>query len=334
VPTNFAYDQGTDTLTLEFSGLPEDEYSLTLFSGNGAFEDVVGNDLDGEPVWPLPSGDGVAGGDFFVNFSADVTTSPFPVPLVAIQPTGSLVYEGTEMRVIGNTGDTDSFTLDIDADQTVTIILDPEATLHGSVALYDPSLTLMASISAGAVGEDAVIQTIPVGLAGTYTITVSGVGGTTGTYDLQAVLNAAAEGEAHDGPANDVLASAEDIEGSFIALDGGAERGAVVGELATGGDEDWHSFVLAAGDVITLAVTSLDGGSASVQLYGPGGGVLAAGVPADNNVNEAITDFTAAAAGAYYARAAGEGAYGLVIVRDGTFDFQAEDTQDITTTGT
>ena len=42
---------------------------------DGAFEDLAGNDLDGEPAaFPLPpeqSGDGFAGGDFVVHFALD-----------------------------------------------------------------------------------------------------------------------------------------------------------------------------------------------------------------------------------------------------------------------
>ncbi|MFV2070562.1 MAG: Ig-like domain-containing protein, partial [Pirellulales bacterium] len=57
------YDPTTSTLTLQFASIPEDTYTLTLFSGDGAFEDLVGNDLDGEPLaFPIPpntSGDGV-----------------------------------------------------------------------------------------------------------------------------------------------------------------------------------------------------------------------------------------------------------------------------------
>jgi len=69
--TSFTYDPATWTLMLYYTAVPQDAYTLTLISGDGYFEDTLGNDLDGEPVWPLPSGDGVAGGDFFVNFLID-----------------------------------------------------------------------------------------------------------------------------------------------------------------------------------------------------------------------------------------------------------------------
>ncbi len=46
---SFGYDATGTILTLHYSGLTEDSYSLTLFSGDGQFEDQVGFNLDGEP---------------------------------------------------------------------------------------------------------------------------------------------------------------------------------------------------------------------------------------------------------------------------------------------
>ena len=84
-PTLFNYDSVTSTLTVQYENLPEEQYALRFISGNGAFEDLVGNDLDGEPLaFPVPpntSGDGIVGGDFVVNFTTDIVTSPYPMPL-------------------------------------------------------------------------------------------------------------------------------------------------------------------------------------------------------------------------------------------------------------
>jgi len=48
--SSFSYSAGGTVLTLNYTNLPEDKYTLTLLSATGRFEDVVGNDLDGEPV--------------------------------------------------------------------------------------------------------------------------------------------------------------------------------------------------------------------------------------------------------------------------------------------
>ena len=49
-PTIFSYDASTSTLTLEYTDLAEDGYRLTLLSGDEAFEDLAGSNLDGEPL--------------------------------------------------------------------------------------------------------------------------------------------------------------------------------------------------------------------------------------------------------------------------------------------
>src|SRR5262249_38465783 len=96
-PTSFTFSADGTQVTLNYAGLPEDNYTLTLISGNGRFEDLAGFDLDGEPVaWPIPpnkSGNGTPGGNFFVHFSMDNPTSAFPTPLTAKPPVGSLIYD-------------------------------------------------------------------------------------------------------------------------------------------------------------------------------------------------------------------------------------------------
>ena len=81
-PAAYAWTN-SHTLQLQFSNLPDDGYTLTLFSRAGAFQDVAGNILDGEPHSPfaLPSGDGQLGGNFFVHFAADADSAAFPTPL-------------------------------------------------------------------------------------------------------------------------------------------------------------------------------------------------------------------------------------------------------------
>ena len=86
------YDVDTHTLTVSFLQLAEDDYTLTLFSE--AFKDVHGNELDGENeglvIPPDVSGDGTAGGDFHLEFSADIVVQSFPGPLNPILPPVSL----------------------------------------------------------------------------------------------------------------------------------------------------------------------------------------------------------------------------------------------------
>lgn len=218
----FLYNPVGSTLSIHYSSLPEDLYTLTLRSGDGAFEDLLGNDLDGEPlVFTIPpnvSGDGVTGGDFFVNFDLDHVTGPFPTPLEPKLPAGSLIYDPLASGLINSPIDTDSFTLELDSIQTLSVLVESDQSLQSTVQVFDPDGVSLGSAQASSAGGPAFLQTLSVNKAGTYTITVGGAGGTTGSYTVQSILNAALEDEELDGPANDTLASAQDINGAFIGL--------------------------------------------------------------------------------------------------------------------
>ena len=233
-PSSFSYDPTGTTLTIHYASLPEDRYTLTLLSADGRFEDAVGNNLDGEPLaWPIPpnqSGNGVEGGNFFVDFWMDAPDPrAFPTPLTAVAPNGSLIYDPSAGAVIGPVGDTDSFTISLDAGQTITALVDPGPGLQPTVTVRDPSGAIIATASAGAAGADAVAQTAAVSTAGAYTLTVGSLASTTGKYTVQVFLNAALEAESYDGAANNSASTAQNIDNSFISLGTGVSRGAVLG---------------------------------------------------------------------------------------------------------
>jgi len=321
VPVGVNYDAPSSTLTLDFVNLPEDNYTLTLFSGDGNFEDLVGNDLDGEPLVPttVPSGDGEAGGDFLVHFENEFDTISFPTPLAATGPVGSLVHDGNQQGNISQAGDVDAFTLEVDGGQTIAFIVDGDATLQASVVVEDLSGTPVAT-STVAAGETAVIQALPT-VAGTYTVRVSGAAGSTGNYELHAILNAAVEEEAHGGAANNDVVSAEDIDGSFVELGpGSAARGAVIGQA--GSDSDVFKFTVAQDQSVSLALGSQLPGGLSLELLDAGGSVLATGVSTSaNNFDQGISNFVATAAGTYHARVSGAiSEYNLIVTRGAEFD--------------
>ena len=235
-PTSFSYDPTGTTLTLNYTSLPDDRYTLTLLSADGRFEDVAGNNLDGETTtstWPIPphqSGNGTEGGNFVVDFWADAAASlPFPTPLTPVAPSGSLIYDPSVIGAIGPATDTDSYTINLDAGQTVTVLTDPASGLRPSLQLRNPSGTVIATASSTAANYDAVIQPVAVSVAGTYTVTIGSLASTTGKYTLQIFLNAALEAESHNGASNNTLSAAQNIDGSFISLGTGESRGAVLG---------------------------------------------------------------------------------------------------------
>ena len=143
-----------------------------------------------------------------------------------------MIYNGTAAGTIGLATDSDSFTIDLDAGQTLTALLHPAAGLQPTVSITGPGGVTAGPVAAVAVGQDALLQTMVISTAGTYTVTISSLDGvTTGRYTLQLTLNAALESEEHNGAADDTLATAQDIDGSFITLAGGAQRGAVVSAI-------------------------------------------------------------------------------------------------------
>ncbi|KKM04276.1 hypothetical protein LCGC14_1765860, partial [marine sediment metagenome] len=176
----WSYDPDTSTLILEYTDLPDGQYLLTLLSGDGGLENLLGWDLDGETetnTWPIPpstSGDGAEGGDFLVNFEWDCTAIAFPGAMEAKQPLGSLIYDPMVVGLINQDGDTDSYTIDVDANQAITIVVDPDATLWPTIELLDPGSNSIGIATAFTPGDDAVLQTIATNGPGTYTVTIGG----------------------------------------------------------------------------------------------------------------------------------------------------------------
>ena len=311
-----SYSLVGSTLTVNYSNLPEDAYTLTLKSGPAGFLDSSGRQLDGEPMWPLPpnqSGNGVDGGDFFVQFTLDSATKAFPTPLAARQPLGSLVYAGSTSTNIGLAGDTDSFTINLDAGQSLTVIADPSGSLQPTISVTGPG-GAVGSTSAPAAGQTAVLQTAPINAAGLYTITIGGAGSSTGATSVEVNLNAAAESEAEGGPSNDALAGAQDLDGAFVSLGGAGSRAAVLG---IGGGTDHFSFTLSTGDVVSLAL----GGSGTLKLLNSAGTQVALG-SLGVNADRVISGYEVLSPGTYYAQLSGGTAtdYNLTIVKNALFD--------------
>ena len=105
------------------------------------------------------------------------------------------------------------------------------------------------------------LQNLPIGEAGTYAMTVTGLGETTGQFIGRLLLNANVEFETHGGDSNDSMATAQDIEPAMLPLGAGsAERAAVVGYLGgnTFPGEYWRDFEVnvAAGDVLDVATST------------------------------------------------------------------------------
>jgi len=71
-------------------------------------------------------------------------TGPYPVPLDAVLPLGSLIHDPVASGSLDTIGETDTFTIDLDAGQTLTLRLTPgDPSLLGRIELLDPVATVL-----------------------------------------------------------------------------------------------------------------------------------------------------------------------------------------------
>lgn len=251
-------------------------------------------------------------------------TVAFPEPLIAQSPLGGLIYNGAVSGAIQSGGDTVSFTLPVNANETITVDVHPDANLQPTIAITDPANNVIGVSTAAAVGQEDVLQTVPADITGTYTITVSGATNSTGNFTVQVTLNAALDLAAHGGPENNTLATAQDISVSSFPLTATADRMAVVGHFE--GTDDFYSFSLQAGQFSTIALSLASSASVALQLE-DGNDVLASGVSGTQNVSLIIHNFVAPAAATYFARLTGTGQsdYSLIVTRSADFEQEPDD---------
>ncbi len=255
-PTSFSFDSTDTILTINFSNLPQDNYTLTLLAPG--FKDRAGYILDGEPGAPptlVPSGNGVEGGNFFVDFTLRHGTEAAPIAFSPVAPVGDQIYKGSFTDVIANPPATpNTYTVNLAANQTLTLDLTSDANLQGTIAVYDPSNNLIGTATASAQGAEALLQTVPITSGGIYTIDVGGANNTEGLFNIQAMLNAASTTGTHG-----TLGTAQDLSGSFLPLGGTSSRGAVLGSI--------NQLVVNTGD----AYASERGGPGVVVVANAGG---------------------------------------------------------------
>ena len=103
-----SYQVSTNEFTVNVLGgdLAPGDYRLSLVAGG--LQNPFGTPLDG-------NGDGSSGDDFQTFFTIA------PVPPVALNPLGSLIYQQQAGGSIGTAGESDLFSIELDADQTLTV---------------------------------------------------------------------------------------------------------------------------------------------------------------------------------------------------------------------
>jgi hypothetical protein len=212
VTTGFTLSADHTSVTYALGGLSDGTVIVTIPAGT--VTDAFGN--------PMLAG-------YSATYGVDVTTAPFPTPLAALNPAGSLVFQGSTTGVIDVASDTDTFTLAVDPGQTITVLLTPtSSSLQPTVQVLDPSTAVLGTATAAAVGQNALLQTIPAGTAGTYSIVVGAANSTVGHYTVQVTLNAQLD-TASDGstPVQSLDGGALDVEPGPVTINRAAAVGTV-----------------------------------------------------------------------------------------------------------
>jgi hypothetical protein len=156
---------------------------------------------------------GNQGATFTGNYSVDLVTASYPTPLSAKNPLGSLIYDPAVPGIISFADDTDTFILNVDPGQTISVKVAPTSTtLQPKVQIVDPTNAVIGSGTAGFANQNALIQPVAATMGGTYQIVVGSAAGSLGGYTVQVTLNAALENEGNIvGATNDSLNSSARI---------------------------------------------------------------------------------------------------------------------------
>ena len=210
------YQIGTNQLEFDIVGgpLPFGDYELRITAG---LTNPFGTELDG-------NSDGISGDDF-VSYFTVVTPPP-----IGLLPQGSMIYEQTAFTSIVSPIDADLFGVELDARQSLTVIVRGDATLTPAIEIYDPAGQPAAQVSG--TSSSVATQVVAIDASGTWVIEVSGEAGSVGDYEITWLINADIEQEDVDGTPNDTLNDAQDINASAVSPGTvAADRLAVIGVL-------------------------------------------------------------------------------------------------------
>lgn len=216
------------------------EGRLEAYFSSSTVTDIYGNRYDGS--------------QFQSTYTTDITTRPYTVPIPAFAPLGSLAAGGATLNGYINPnfagGDSDNFTVNLDAGQALTVWVAPASSAYGDpsgevlrprIEVYNSANILIGSADASAAGQRVTLQSIPVTTSGVYTMRVSGLGGTTGRYSFYVALNISLEEEQYlTFASNNSAVTAQSINSSFINLTtdlAKSSRGAVLGGVGNTGGE-------------------------------------------------------------------------------------------------
>ena len=105
-----------------------------------------------------------------------------PLDWQPILPLGSLAYQAASSRNITLEAQRDEYSLELDAQQTIALLVQPADTLRASVELLNSADDLIASEEASSVGEVIQFTANVADEPGPFRLIIQGSGGTVGEY--------------------------------------------------------------------------------------------------------------------------------------------------------
>jgi hypothetical protein len=235
------------------------EGSLTVSLGGGQVTDVYGN----------------PGAPFLATYVVDNGTRAYPAALGERGPAGSLAREGAVTGNVDFAGDMDRFTLDLEANQRISVILTPRSPgLRARVEIAGPADQLIGLAVSPVAGQAAAVQSRIVSSGGLYTISVSAADGSVGGYTLRVVLNGSFEREGNvSSAANNTRGGAQKLDTPPLVLNpAGGGVPAATREVILGGDDsglvDFANYDFETGQQGWTIQNNLVGTGASAGLWG------------------------------------------------------------------
>lgn len=192
--TTINYSQQTDIFTANYNSIPEGNYSLTLVSGVGAFRDDAGNNMDGEAIGPNPdgtvTGDGVAGGNYVLNFVVDSTLRELN-PFQRLDPLGLMISRSEKNSgYINETTDIDEFSFFAHQGEKISGRLSLGGAASATLELIGSAGTSPLGTSTAA-GASVSFNSFLIPSDGVYRFRITG--DARSTYELNVVRNATVE---------------------------------------------------------------------------------------------------------------------------------------------
>ena len=247
-----------------------------------------------------------------------------------LSPFGDLMYVRGFDGHIDTPFASDSFTMVLDGGQNVSVGLSPQsATLRIRAELLDSTGTVLGTAEAPVAGVGLNLEAVAIPTTGTYTLRVQSLGGD-GFFGGAVFLNSLEESEFFGGPSNDTPATAIDLMPTRVALQGTADRMAVLGYAS--GNNDFYRVDLTQGQVIDAILTGYSQGTLDLELQNSTGATVATGQGGFSTISKGILQYVVPTTGTYYLLVTGTLSppvglpeYSLVVTPNAAFDLEAND---------